>query len=110
MAVSSAKRDEGYKYTMVIAIDFGTTFSGYAFSFKGSERDIYMYTKWGDCVGIPWACKAPTCVLTDKDGRFQAFGYEAQRKYTSMEADEARMYRYFDKFKMHLHDRVSLTS
>ena len=94
-------------YSMVIAIDFGTTFSGYAFSFPGKERDIFMYTKWGECVSIPSAFKAPTCVLTNKHGRFEAFGYEAQDRYSNLMPEETDNFLFFDKFKMHLHQKVS---
>ena len=39
-------------YVMVASIDFGTTFSGYAFSFKGSETDIKLNKNWGDTMGF----------------------------------------------------------
>ena len=39
-------------YVMVASIDFGTTFSGYAFSFKGAETDIKLNKNWGDTLGF----------------------------------------------------------
>ena len=39
-------------YLMVAGIDFGTTFSGYGFSFKGAEEDIQLNKNWGDEQGF----------------------------------------------------------
>ena len=41
---------------MVVGIDFGTTFSGYAFSFKGSETEIKLNKNWGDTLGFSVSC------------------------------------------------------
>ena len=38
-------------YVMVASIDFGTTFSGYAFSLKQSMMDIRMNRNWGSEIG-----------------------------------------------------------
>ena len=38
-------------YVMVASIDFGTTFSGYAFSFKSNKNDIKMNKNWGGEAG-----------------------------------------------------------
>ena len=38
-------------YIMVAAIDFGTTFSGYAFSFRKNQTDIKMNKNWGAGLG-----------------------------------------------------------
>ena len=38
-------------YVMVASIDFGTTYSGYAFSFKTQQDEIRMNKNWGDGVG-----------------------------------------------------------
>ena len=38
-------------YLMVAGIDFGTTFSGYGFSFKGAEEDIKLNKNWSDKQG-----------------------------------------------------------
>ena len=91
---------------MVVAIDFGTTFSGYAFSFKSNKKDINMFYNWGSCVGIPVSFKAPTCVLTDSRNKFVSFGYEAQNKYSAMTPEEAENFNFYQKFKMHLHEKV----
>ena len=38
-------------YSMVAAIDFGTTFCGYAYSFKKNMLDIKMNKNWGSKMG-----------------------------------------------------------
>ena len=93
---------------MVVAIDFGTTYTGYAASLKSKPDQIYAFTEWGVDVGIPHSYKTPTCVLTDKALNFVALGYEAQQQYTDMEAEEVKQHRFFDGFKMKLHqEKVS---
>ena len=54
MALQTAIRDMNLMdkdYVMVASIDFGTTFSGYAFSFKSSKTDIKMNKNWGGEAG-----------------------------------------------------------
>lgn len=92
---------------LVAAIDFGTTFSGYAFAFKADYKDdplkISGYT-WtlGSAAGL--SLKTPTCVLFDKHGDFHSFGNEAEDKYTQLaEAEEHRDWYYFRRFKMQLY-------
>ena len=65
------------RYVMVAAIDFGTTFSGYAFSFKTQKDKILMNKSWGQNVGFQ-SYKTPTCVMVDSTNSFHAFGYEAE--------------------------------
>uniref|UniRef100_A0AAU0MUF1 Heat shock protein family A member 12 variant X2 n=1 Tax=Urechis unicinctus TaxID=6432 RepID=A0AAU0MUF1_UREUN len=102
-AISEPPKD----YIMVGAIDFGTTFSGYAFSFKSQKDDIRMFTDWGSGVGLS-GCKAPTCVLTNAKGDFEAFGYEAEQKYANLDETEVKKYCFYDRFKMRLHTEKNL--
>ena len=90
-------------YVMVAAIDFGTTFSGYAFSFKNKPEEIRMNKNWGASAGFN-SYKTPTCVLLDPDNKFANFGYEAQEKYASLLENDDQRYSYFDRFKMTLHN------
>ena len=47
------QEDEEYvDYILVAAIDFGTTFSGYAFSFTASPENIRMNKNWGENLGF----------------------------------------------------------
>ena len=66
-------------YVIVAAIDFGTTFSGYAFSFRNNKDKILMNKNWGENLGCQ-SYKTPTCVMVDSSDRFHAFGYEAEDK------------------------------
>ena len=77
MATQSYTSDN---YGMVAAVDFGTTFSGYAFSFKNKPKDIRMNKNWGQAQGCD-SYKTPTCVLVNGANEFEAFGYEAENKY-----------------------------
>ena len=66
-------------YIILAAIDFGTTLSGYAFSFKSAQSDIKMNKNWGENLGFQ-SYKTPTSVLTDDKGNFIAFGFEAEEE------------------------------
>ncbi|CAG2219966.1 Heat shock 70 kDa protein 12B,Heat shock 70 kDa protein 12A [Mytilus edulis] len=91
----------------VAAIDFGTTYSGFAFSARG---DTTIYTcEWrnNDLTSM----KTPTSVLLDNEQKLKAFGYDADNKYiTSIVPDEEMdEYYYFRRFKMKLHnERIKL--
>lgn len=91
----------------IIAIDFGTAYSGYAFSMtpKGAEIDPYMRT-WGSEFGLDTP-KAPTCILFNEDKEFIKFGYEAKRDYIRMRGQQARKSYFFGNFKMALYGKVS---
>ncbi|XP_019623425.1 PREDICTED: heat shock 70 kDa protein 12A-like [Branchiostoma belcheri] len=90
-------------YLMVAAIDFGTTYSGYAFSFMSSPDDIIVNKNWGADVGFQ-SYKTPTSVLLSPEGELVAFGFEACAKYTTLlEENEDKDYYFFDRFKMRLH-------
>lgn len=71
-------------YIVTAAIDFGTTYSGYAFSFQSNPDNIYVNKNWGENLGCV-TNKAPTSVLTSatngQDECFVAFGYEAEQRY-----------------------------
>ena len=91
-------------YIAVVAIDFGTTFSGFAFAFnhKDGEKGIHMNKEWGTDQGYA-TMKTPTCLLLNPNKSFNSFGYEAQDKFAELEDDEAQQYYYFKRFKMVLH-------
>ncbi|XP_052795789.1 heat shock 70 kDa protein 12A-like [Mya arenaria] len=82
------------------AIDFGTTYSGYAFSFAHSPLEIKA-NYWPD-----GSIKTPTVILLDPDGRFHSFGKEAMDKYSSLlHAKEHKQWFYFDRIKMVLYEK-----
>lgn len=99
----------------VAAFDFGTTYSGYAFSLRTAPDSIYTCNWENNNVLYR---KAPTSILLNKNEDFVAFGFEAERKYiASLESDDWDSddsdqetndeYRYFKWFKMKLHNQVN---
>jgi len=88
---------------VVAAIDFGTTYSGYAFSFTRDPDSIHMMRKWEG--GDPGVCnqKTPTTLLLRPNGDFHSFGFGARDFYHDLEEAEAKKWYYFEKFKMSLH-------
>ncbi|KAL5011725.1 hypothetical protein ScPMuIL_010276 [Solemya velum] len=97
---------------LVAAIDFGTTFSGYAFSFRHEyETDPTKVTGkvWYSSTGLLAPMKAPTCLLLRPDKTFSAFGYEAENNYSELVVQkEHRRWYYFRRFKMMLHDGMGM--
>ena len=95
---------------VVAAIDFGTTYSGLAFSFKHHfKKDPlqHIITNIWD-VGPLKLQKAPTDALFDGEGNFHSFGYEAEEKYGEILEDEDENlddWYYFERFKMKLFDQ-----
>uniref|UniRef100_A0A8I6AR33 Heat shock protein family A (Hsp70) member 12B n=1 Tax=Rattus norvegicus TaxID=10116 RepID=A0A8I6AR33_RAT len=96
-------------FSVVVAIDFGTTSSGYAFSFATDPEAIHMMRKWeGGDPGVAHQ-KTPTCLLLTPEGIFHSFGYTARDYYHDLDPEEARDWLYFEKFKMKIHSATDLT-
>ncbi|XP_074593489.1 heat shock 70 kDa protein 12A-like isoform X2 [Brevipalpus obovatus] len=97
-------------YSVVVAIDFGTTYSGYAFSFTRDPDSIHMMRKWDDG-GDPdtHSHKSPTILLLKPDKSFHSFGNAAREAYHALSPEEAADWLYFEKFKMTLHTESSLS-
>ena len=92
------------KYLVVAAIDFGTTYSGYAFAFTRDPESIHMMRRWeGGDPGVS-NTKTPTTLLLTPDKRFHSFGFGARDFYHDLEPAEAKKYMYFEKFKMRLYN------
>ncbi|XP_022080725.1 uncharacterized protein LOC110973860 isoform X2 [Acanthaster planci] len=95
-------------FGVVVAIDFGTTFSGYAYSFCQEPDDIQIMRKWeGGDPGVT-NMKTPTTLLLWPDGEFHSFGFTARDSYHDMDHNEALRWLYFDKFKLALHKDPNL--
>lgn len=89
---------------MVAAIDFGTTYSGYAFSMKHDWGKVWT-NSWSG--GSLLSHKAPTCLLLKKDKSESWFGYEAEDKYSQLTSEgHHHDYYFFERFKMILHEDV----
>ncbi|XP_045203416.2 heat shock 70 kDa protein 12A-like [Mercenaria mercenaria] len=90
---------------VVAAIDFGTTYSGWAYSLRTDlEVDrTKAYSKYWNS-GSTQTEKTPTCILIRPDGQtVEAFGYDAEDRYRDLtESGEHVNYYYFRRFKMSL--------
>ncbi|KAL4230003.1 hypothetical protein ACF0H5_010391 [Mactra antiquata] len=99
---------------VVAAIDFGTTFSGYAFSFRHDydldALKIQTNQAWHCSSGQSMvSMKTPTTVLLNPDKTFNAFGFEAEDKYFELaEEDKHKDYYFFRRFKMLLYNKLTV--
>ena len=94
----------------VAAIDFGTTYSGFAYSYKGeyykNKFDIHANQTWNYGGKEFFSQKTPTCILLNKDKELESFGFAAENQYAEIIIDgEGDKYYFFDRFKMMLHTR-----
>ncbi|KAK3600519.1 hypothetical protein CHS0354_028719 [Potamilus streckersoni] len=94
--------------TLVAAIDFGTTYSGFAFSFghefQADPLKISCTNHFHTRSGAGMSLKTPTCILFSPDQQFHSFGYEAEEKYSDLLMDgEHETWYYFQRFKMMLY-------
>ena len=88
------------------AIDFGTSYSGYAFSSKDRPTDI-VNRKWEASSRALVSEKTPTCILFDGNKNFQAFGYEAKDGYAEYCESQLQTECYFfENYKMALFDKM----
>ncbi|XP_045206965.2 heat shock 70 kDa protein 12A-like [Mercenaria mercenaria] len=89
---------------LVGAIDFGTAFSGWAFSFKHEyEQDPTKATVKVWNAGTLTTEKTPTCILLQPDGTFDSFGYDAENRYRELADKKLHTeYYFFRHFKMSL--------
>ncbi|XP_052793109.1 heat shock 70 kDa protein 12B-like [Mya arenaria] len=95
---------------LVAAIDFGTTYSGYAFSFKHDYQTdpskVSTNQNWVAGSMSLVSLKAPTVALFDENQKFHSFGYEAENNYSELALDEEHeKYYFFKRFKMRLHGK-----
>ncbi|XP_033740146.1 heat shock 70 kDa protein 12B-like [Pecten maximus] len=92
---------------LVVAIDFGTTYSGYAFSFKSNKNDVKTHL-WETGIGQEQSTKAPTSILFDHLKRYHSFGYDAENQYSRLSDEQQKQYYYFKRFKMTLFNNQDL--
>ncbi|XP_061163955.1 heat shock 70 kDa protein 12A-like [Saccostrea echinata] len=106
--------DEDEGPLVVVAIDFGTTYSGYAFSllnqFQNDPTKIYAFTNWIPASGGLISSKTPSSLLLKPNKEFYKFGYEAEDTYADLAVDdEHHEYYFFRRFKMLLHRNPHLS-
>lgn len=88
---------------LAAAIDFGTAYSGYAFSFKSNPMKIQTNASWSQRLV---SLKTPTSVLVNPGQKFDSFGYDAEIKYAELleEEGESEGWALYRRFKMVLHN------
>lgn len=93
---------------LVGAIDFGTTFSGYAFSFRHEfEQEPLRVSSstWTTGSRMAISLKTATSVLFKPDKRFDSFGFDAEDRYSDLALDnQHKDWYYFRRFKMMLYN------
>ncbi|KAL3878389.1 hypothetical protein ACJMK2_030745 [Sinanodonta woodiana] len=93
---------------LVVAIDFGTSYSGYAFSCTAEyiTHPLKIFAKrWPGGY-----TKTPTSLLLDHNQEYVAFGSDAETKYAELASkNKHQEYYYFRHFKMALHAKEDLT-
>jgi len=87
-------------YDVVVGIDFGSSGTGYAYSFNNPEDIILGYFD-GQGTNI----KVPTEIILDKDLNVLAFG-EKCKEYSNNQLDNGELY--FKKIKMSLYEKKQL--
>ena len=102
-------------YLMVAAIDFGTTYSGYAFStisnFKLDPLKIHANQAWNAGGRQLLSLKTPTCLLLNGRQKLVSFGYEAENAYAELVLDDKHHdHYYFRRFKMRLYNDKGLAA
>ncbi|XP_062603213.1 heat shock 70 kDa protein 12A-like [Saccostrea cucullata] len=108
MAAANSPKPSCCTRLFVAAIDFGTTYSGYAFSSK-SEWTKVQTNIWPSSNQM--SSKTPTALLLNPDKSFNSFGYDAEKNYADLaeeDEDEYKDYYYFHRFKMLLHNCKNL--
>lgn len=88
------------------AIDFGTTYSGYAYAFRNYFEETPPKVIANSLTARDLSSlKVPTILLLDSERKFIAFGCEAEDKYVELaqEKREKNFY-YFRRFKMKLYE------
>ncbi|XP_060565802.1 heat shock 70 kDa protein 12A-like [Ruditapes philippinarum] len=112
MDTKGRQKSKGGKQ-IVAAIDIGTTYSGYAYSFAHDFRKdpmkVYGITNWFPGTVHLVTSKTPTILLLNNDKTFKAFGYEAENMYGELQPEGVQKdYYYFKSFKIVLYNSLEL--
>lgn len=92
---------------LVAAIDFGTTFSGYAFAMTNDDPLRIHVPFWQSSNACSIFRKTSSTVLLNKNTQFVAFGFDAESKYAELSEDgKGEDYFYFHHFKMMLYNHA----
>ncbi|CAL1578516.1 unnamed protein product [Knipowitschia caucasica] len=105
----SAHVPDAPSFVVVVAIDFGTTSSGYAYAFSKEPECIHTMRRWeGGDPGVSNQ-KTPTTILLTPDRKFHSFGFAARDFYHDLDPQESKQWLYLEKFKMKLHTTANLS-
>uniref|UniRef100_A0A3Q2DWZ9 Heat shock 70 kDa protein 12A n=1 Tax=Cyprinodon variegatus TaxID=28743 RepID=A0A3Q2DWZ9_CYPVA len=109
LSPSHIQVQSGPSFVVVVAIDFGTTSSGYAYAFTKEPECIHTMRRWeGGDPGVSNQ-KTPTTILLTPDRKFHSFGYAARDFYHDLDPSESKHWLYLEKFKMKLHTTANLS-
>ncbi|RIA87530.1 hypothetical protein C1645_807256 [Glomus cerebriforme] len=94
--MSSTKDD----IRVVVAIDFGTTYSGYAYAHKSSPKEITVENKWGGSLGF----KTPTIIKYEDESysTIKSWGFDALPEKPSRRRKIVNKSRPVELFKLFL--------
>lgn len=67
----------------MVAIDVGTAYSGYAFSYRSSPQEVIV-NNWKSHAGDGFSHKAPSSILLNETYNFVAFGYDAEEEFSKI--------------------------
>ncbi|MCL2935140.1 MAG: HSP70 family protein [Trichodesmium sp. MAG_R02] len=88
-------------FEVVVAIDFGTSRSGFAYKFKESDVSVFRDLWPDNPMSYP---KTATYLLLSSTGEVEAWGYTAMKKLAQFRAQgTAKDYYFARNFKMELH-------
>ncbi|XP_048778115.1 uncharacterized protein LOC125681903 isoform X2 [Ostrea edulis] len=105
--VEEASKHKGKEIGYVVAIDFGTSTSGFAYARKSKLDEIEIGT-W--VLGSETTNRTKNHILLNQDRTFNSFGFEAEDAYAKIADNEDRFkdYLYFEEFTTHLPTEGSL--
>lgn len=96
-------------YIMVASLNFGTTYSCYAFSFitdfKKDPMKIQLNRLWRAGSTTTISLKTPSCLLLNRNMELVSFGNDAEHQYRKFVIDDEQDdYFYFQRFTSLVYD------
>jgi hypothetical protein len=82
-----------------VGIDFGTTHTGFSYTFDGAKNDIFIYSDWP---GQQPYSKDKTCILYENENgiwNVKKYGYSAYEHYSRNVATTTNLY-FVQRFKL----------
>lgn len=83
----------------VVVLDFGATYSGYAFSsksdFETDQQEIQFNRVWNAGSAALLSMKTPTCILLNSERKLMGVGFEAENEFAELCVDDEQHEYYF---------------